>query len=99
MSLGGYRDNNSSWENERMAAVLACMGDGVISTDLNGIIDFMNSAAEALTGWVKGEACFGNGIVKLVTALTEQVGVVNKHYTVVYHYTHEHNQTHKCCDT
>lgn len=38
-------------EKERMAAILACIGDGVISTDFRGIIDYINTSAEELTGW------------------------------------------------
>ena len=43
-------------ELDRMAAALLCIGDGVISTDLNGTVDFMNSAAQQLTGWSLEEA-------------------------------------------
>lgn len=38
-------------EKERMATILACIGDGVISTDLYGTIDYINASAEKLTGW------------------------------------------------
>lgn len=51
-------------ERERMAATLSCIGDGVISTDLNGIIKFMNSAAEQLTGW-KAEESIGEHFDKI----------------------------------
>lgn len=39
-------------DQERISAILDCMGDGLISTDLSGIIDFMNPEAERLTGWM-----------------------------------------------
>jgi len=42
--------------NERMAATLACIGDGVISTNTLGIVDFINKQAEKLIGWVVQEA-------------------------------------------
>jgi diguanylate cyclase (GGDEF)-like protein/PAS domain S-box-containing protein len=38
-------------ELERATATLAAIGDGVIRTDALGRIDYMNAAAEALTGW------------------------------------------------
>ncbi|MBU3074747.1 ATP-binding protein [Clostridium estertheticum] len=41
---------------ERMAAILTCIGDGVLSTDNNGIVDFMNDVAEFITGWKVYEA-------------------------------------------
>lgn len=44
-------DNQNMSRSERLAATLACIGDGVITTDVNGIIDFMNKAAAELTGW------------------------------------------------
>ena len=55
-------------EKDRMAAILECMGDGVISTDINGIIDFVNNSAEFITGW-KAENAIGkhfNEIIQLV---------------------------------
>jgi len=47
-----YRDLGK----ERMLAVLACIGDGVISADVQGNIDFINNVAEALTDWTAQEA-------------------------------------------
>lgn len=41
---------------ERLSITLASIGDGVISTDANGKIVFMNSMAEQLTGWAFNEA-------------------------------------------
>jgi PAS domain S-box len=41
---------------EQMAATLECIGDGVISTDVNCTVTFMNSSAEYLTGWKFSEA-------------------------------------------
>ena len=43
-----------------LLATIECIGDGVIITDVNGIISYMNSAAEELINWqaaqVKGKA-------------------------------------------
>jgi len=55
-------------EKDRMAAILECIGDGVISTDINGIIDFMNNSAEFIIGW-KAEDAIGkhfNEIIQLI---------------------------------
>ena len=41
---------------KRYAATLASIADGVISTDEEGRVDFMNPTAEQLTGWPSHEA-------------------------------------------
>ena len=44
-------------ENERwLAATLGSIGDGVIATDEQGRVRFMNSLAEQLTGWAQADA-------------------------------------------
>lgn len=43
-------------EEERLAVTLSCIGDAVISTDEAGRVIFMNTVAETLTGWPRGEA-------------------------------------------
>ncbi len=42
-------------EKERLAVTLRSIGDGVITTDLEGMVLLMNSAAERLTGWTQAE--------------------------------------------
>ena len=39
-----------------MAAALSCIGDGVIVTDQNGAVLYLNASGEKLTGWQKREA-------------------------------------------
>jgi PAS domain S-box-containing protein len=43
-------------EKERLAVTLRSIGDGVITTDLDGTVLLINNAAEALTGWTQQEA-------------------------------------------
>lgn len=43
-------------EKERAQVTLASIGDGVIRTDVRGMIDYMNPAAERSTGWPIHEA-------------------------------------------
>lgn len=43
-------------EKERLAVTLRSIGDGVITTDINGRIVFLNKVAEDLTGWTNEEA-------------------------------------------
>ena len=43
-------------EKERAQVTLSSIGDAVISTDIEGIVDFINPAAEQLTGWKSNEA-------------------------------------------
>ncbi len=43
-------------ERQRLHVTLSCIGDAVISTDLDGQVVFMNPAAEKATGWSSAEA-------------------------------------------
>jgi two-component system CheB/CheR fusion protein len=43
-------------ERDRFAVTLASISDGVIATDANGCVTFMNATAERLTGWSAAEA-------------------------------------------
>ncbi|WP_083458969.1 PAS domain S-box protein [Amantichitinum ursilacus] len=43
-------------QNERLRVTLQCIGDGVITTDVDGKICYMNPVAERLTGWSNGDA-------------------------------------------
>jgi PAS domain S-box-containing protein len=48
--------NEHGREKERLVTTLASIGDGVITTDIEGNITFMNRVAEDLTGWSFGES-------------------------------------------
>ncbi len=43
-------------EKERALVTLESIGDAVITTDINGVIDYLNTVAEKLTGWSKEDA-------------------------------------------
>lgn len=43
-------------EKEKAEVTLRSIGDGVITTDINGRVDYMNPVAEELTGWTRGKA-------------------------------------------
>jgi PAS domain S-box-containing protein len=57
-------------EKERLAVTLRSIGDGVISTDVEGRVLFLNRVAEELTGWRQHEA-----VGKL---LTEVFRIINE---------------------
>jgi PAS domain S-box-containing protein len=43
-------------ERERLRVTLRAMAEGLMTTDTNGIVQFMNEAAERITGWSAGAA-------------------------------------------
>ncbi|HYE84369.1 MAG TPA: ATP-binding protein [Clostridia bacterium] len=73
MSFDKSSELRNNPEKERMAAVLACIGDGVISIDINGNIDFMNNAAEALTGW-RPEEALGRPVGEVLNIVNTDTG-------------------------
>ncbi len=48
-------------EKEMIRSTILCVGDGIITTDIDGKINIMNPVAETLTGW-KSEELFGQQI-------------------------------------
>ena len=56
MALAKHRAERRLEETERwMEAIHASIGDGVLATDRNHVIRFMNAAAEGLAGWHHGK--------------------------------------------
>ena len=43
-------------EKEKLAVTLFSIGEGVITTDINGDVQLVNAIAQELTGWAQGEA-------------------------------------------
>lgn len=60
-------------EKERLRVTLESIGDGVISTDAEGRVTFMNPAAEKMTGWEEREAV-GQRVVDVFDVVDEETG-------------------------
>jgi len=64
-------------EQARAEIVLKSIGDAIICTDINGEIDYLNAAAEELTGWSKTDAS-GQQIEKIfktINGVSRQVDI------------------------
>ena len=48
--------NNINNNYKHSDIILDCLGDGIITTDKDGKIIYMNSAAENITGWTSEDA-------------------------------------------
>lgn len=59
-----------SQETERLAVTLSSIGDGVLVTDLEGRVTFMNPLAEALTGWQTDQA-LGHSVLEVFHIINE----------------------------
>ena len=57
-------------EKERAQVTLQSIGDGVITTDANGCVDYINPVAQDLTGWDMRNA-HGESIESLMTLINE----------------------------
>ncbi len=66
------RAQTSLRESERRwATTLASIGDGVIATDRDGYITFMNGVAEKLTGWISRDAV-SKPVMKVFNIISEE---------------------------
>src|SRR5579872_1220429 len=59
-----------SREKERAQVTLASIGDGVVRTDAEGVIDYLNPVAERLTGW-RTEAAIGRTVPEVFRVVDE----------------------------
>jgi diguanylate cyclase (GGDEF)-like protein/PAS domain S-box-containing protein len=60
-------------EQERLKVTLESIGDGVISTDAEGRITFMNPVAEQMTGWESADS-IGRLVDEVFTVIDEATG-------------------------
>lgn len=58
-------------EQERLEVTLQSIGDGVVSTDIDGIIDYLNPAAQRILGWSIDKAV-GQRVNEVMITLDEQ---------------------------
>ena len=58
-------------EKERIQITLHSIGDGVITTDAHGMVNYLNPVAEALTGWTTAEAR-GRHLSQIFQVINEQ---------------------------
>jgi diguanylate cyclase (GGDEF)-like protein/PAS domain S-box-containing protein len=74
-------------EKERAQVTLASIGDGVITTDVDGAIVYMNPAAEQLTHW-NGEQAIGLPLAALFNLLDDNAE--KDSYTLIDHIVNGH---------
>jgi PAS domain S-box-containing protein len=58
-------------QRERLQVVLASIGDGVIATDRDGMVRFVNPAAEGFTGWTAA-AMIGRPLAELLEVVEDR---------------------------
>ncbi|HEX2694811.1 MAG TPA: diguanylate cyclase [Acidobacteriota bacterium] len=74
MALYKHKTDRELKERERwLSTILTSIGDGVISTDRDGRVTFMNSVAEAMIGRMK-EDCLGRGLGEVLLLVGEKTG-------------------------
>lgn len=61
-------------EKERLSVTLRSIGDGVITTDINGRVVFLNKVAEELCGWSSEEA-YGKLSTEVFNIINEKTGI------------------------
>lgn len=62
-------------ERERLLVTLRSIGDGVITTDMEGRVTLINSVTEGLTGWSQAEA-LGHPLPEVFRIINEETGAV-----------------------
>lgn len=69
-----YNKEKELWQQqERFKVTIDSLGDGVITTDINGKIQYLNTRAEELTGWNLREAR-GRMFTEIYSVINEETG-------------------------
>ncbi len=68
-----YYKNRLFHEKEILRTTLKSIGDGVVTTDVNGYIISLNSVAEEISGWKEGDA-FNKYFTDVFNILNEETG-------------------------
>ena len=71
------RTKELAGEKERLAVTLRSIGDGVITTNTEGRVTFINRIAERLTGWSQGEAA-GQPLINVFNIINEKTGIARE---------------------
>ena len=72
MALFRHKLERELKENKRWLSItLKCIGDGVITTDAEGYVSYMNPVAEKLTGW-KSEQALGKKMMEVFYIINEE---------------------------
>jgi PAS domain S-box-containing protein len=68
------RDATAAHEEPAMLRItLSSIGDGVITTDIKGLVTFLNPVAQSLTGWTQADAA-GLPLEKIFIIVNEETG-------------------------
>ena len=62
-------------EKERAQVTLESIGDAVVTTDAEGVVDYLNPVAEALTGWSRHDAT-GRSVSEVARFIDERSGEI-----------------------
>ncbi|MBU0675696.1 MAG: PAS domain S-box protein [Proteobacteria bacterium] len=71
ISIRKQAEEDLAAERERLAVTLRSIGDGVITTDINGMVVMINQVAEELTGWRQREAA-GRSLTEVFNIINER---------------------------
>ncbi len=66
-------ETEAAVEKEKLHVTLRSIGDGVVTTDAEGFVTFMNPMAEEMTGWPSADAV-GRAVEEVFTVVDETTG-------------------------